>query len=154
MELKEQYSPRQINHLGIFEESDWQLKTYSILQKERELDNKLIKTAQGLAIKTLPRPAKNPDRYGLGFINVHQGKSYDFVSIAYWAYNTELKMQSYIRGSSTSYQLEAIISNEISSDIWDIQLISFETKAWIKHILKAEQINIEDYLNDTLSKLI
>lgn len=154
MKLKEKYSPRQISHLAIFKESDWQLKTYSILHQDRELDNKLIEVAQKLAIKTLPKIAKTPNRYGLGFINVHQGKSYDFVSIAYWAYDSELKTQNYIRGSSTSYQLEAIVSNEISTDIWDIQLISFETSAWIKHILKTKTPKPENYLAATLNELV
>ncbi len=153
MELKEKYTPRQIQHLEIFEKSAWRLKTYSILHQDKKLDLELIKAAQNFAVDSLPQPAQNPNRYGLGFINVHQGKSYDFVSIAYWAYDTELKMQNYIRGSSTSYQLE-IASNEISSDIWDIQLISFESSAWIKHILKAPEPKPENYLNESLNELI
>ncbi len=38
MELKEKYTPRQIQHLEIFEKSAWRLKTYSILHQDKKLD--------------------------------------------------------------------------------------------------------------------
>ena len=154
MKLKEKYAPRQIKLLEIFEKSDWQLKTYSILYRDKDLDKDLVRAAQNLAIKTLPQPAQTQNRYGLGFINVHQGQSYDFVSIAYWAYETELKIQNYIRGSSTSYELEKIAPEEISIDIWDIKLISFESSAWVEHILKADKPEPQSYLAARLNELI
>ena len=151
MKLSEPYSSRKINFVELFSDKNWRLKTYNILHGSRTSDRELIVSTQEFALKTLPQPASGNNRYGLGFVSIHQGKTYDFVTIGYWAYDTELKLTSYLRGSSTSYDLQAVAADEISHDIWDIKLMSFEAEAWTKHILRASKPEPDKYLADTLT---
>ncbi len=150
MKPSEIYTARKINFVGIHSHNDWRLKTYNILYKDRVIDSELISFAQKFAIDILPQPAITPNRYGLGFVSIHQGKTYDFVAIGYWVYDTELKLTTYLRGSSTSKELQAVASDEISHDIWDIRLMSFEADSWAKHMLMKTTADPEKYLNDVL----
>lgn len=154
MKPSEAYAARKINFVGVFEKKDWQLKTYNILQKDRKADHELIKFAQQFAVNILPQPATTSNRYGLGFVSVHQGKTYDFVAIGYWVYDTELKLTTYLRGSSTSKELQAVVGDEISHDIWDIKLMSFEAESWAKHMLKNSKPEADNYLADALNLVL
>ena len=151
MHLKEPYQARTIRYLERFEADDWQLKLYSILYGDKTADANLLNAAKETALSFLPRPAVTPNHYGLGFISVHQGKSYDFVSVAYWTYETELRHQSYMRPSSTSSSLEAV-KHELSTDVWDLRLLAFERDAWLETILKSETPNPQAYLEQTLNE--
>ena len=150
MKPSEKYSARKINFVGIHSNNGWQLKTYNILYKDRVIDDELVGFAQEFAVKVLPQPATTTNRYGLGFVSIHQGKTYDFVAIGYWLYDTELKLTTYLRGSSTSKELQAVASDEISHDIWDIRLMSFEAESWAKHMLMNTTAEPEKYLTDVL----
>ena len=141
MILKEPYQPRTIRALELLEARGWRIKVYSILHASKARDDALIEAAKGAALELLPQPAVTLDRYGVGFVNVHQGKSYDFVTVAWWAYETELCQITLTRPSSASYRLEPLTTSdsaELSSDVWDVRLLAFERDAWLETVLTRE----------------
>jgi len=79
MTLKETYQKRSIKHLELWEDNGWRIKLYGITHESRQSEPELIEAAKAAAQEHLPQPAVNPHRYGLGFIGIHQGRSYDFV---------------------------------------------------------------------------
>jgi len=145
MQLKDPYHPRRIHFL---EQCDapWRLKIYSILHRSKTLNPDLVEAAKATALAFLPQPAVTPNHYGVGFVSVHQGKSYDFVTVGYWTYDTELRHQTYLRASSSSTELEALTSNDLSLDVWDLRLLAFERDAWVAEVLKAETPSLDRYL--------
>lgn len=145
----EPYQQRQIKFLDIYESQGWQLKVYSILHPDKTLSQELIDAAKKTALEFLPS-SNEPGHYGAGFISVHQGKSYDFVTVGYWNYSTELRHQTYMRPSSADVTLEALIASELSSDVWDIRLLAFESSAWVE-VLKSTSPKLENYLNRQLN---
>lgn len=149
--LTESYQARHIDHLGIHSTEGWRLKVYSIRHQDKALNPDLIEAAKDSALSFLPQPATSPHHYGLGFISVHQGKSYDFVTVAFWNYDTELKHQSYMRASSSSVALEPITA-ELSTDVWDLRVLAFERDAWLNTILKPERPDVTAYLNTQLNE--
>lgn len=153
MNLKETYQPRRIAFHELYEASDWQLKIYTILHQAKTLDEPLINAAKQTALEFLPQPASTQDYYGVGFVSVHQGRSYDFVTVAYWCYDTELRHQTYMRPSSSSYELEALTASELSSDVWDLRVLAFERDAWLRTILNANTPDKQAYLNERLNEL-
>jgi len=154
MNLTEPYQSRTIDCLDLIELKDWRIKLYSILHHEKSLNNDLLEAAKETALSFLPQPAVTARHYGVAFINVHQGKSYDFVTIAYWAFESELIHQSYMRASSSSERLEPLVSSELSSDVWDIRLLSFERDAWLHNVLRSPKPDVEAYLKEQLSETI
>ena len=154
MNLKEPYQKRSIRFLELFQSQGWQLKIYSILHQDKKLNPELIDAAKETALAFLPQPAQTPSYYGLGFISVHQGKSYDFVTVAYWTYDTELRHQTYMRPSSASVELEALTANELSTDVWDLRVLAFERDAWVKTILNAGKPDSAAYLALQLSEAV
>jgi len=153
MQLKEPYNPRSITALEPFSSKGWQLKLYSILYADKQLDADLLSAAKNTALAFLPQPAVTRNHYGAGFITVHQGKSYDFVTVAYWTYDTELHHQTYMRPSSASERLE-LLTGELSTDVWDLRVLAFERDAWVKTILQASTPDLEAYLNTQLNETL
>ena len=139
--------------MDIAEVQGWQLKRYSILYGDKTLNDQVVTAARNVAADFLPQPATAPSHYGVGFVSVHQGKSYDFVTLAYWTYDTELRHQSYMRPSSSSAAL-APVTSELSSDVWDLRLLAFEREAWINTVLSAAEPDLSAYLKTTLSETV
>jgi len=162
MTLKETYQKRSIKHLELWEDptlEGWRIKLYGITHESRQDANnqaepELIEAAKAAAKEHLPQPAVNPHRYGLGFIGIHQGRSYDFVFICYWNYDTELKHISLMRASSSSTLLEPIGEQELSNDVWDLRVLSFERDAWVKHVLSGNSADADAYLAEQLNETV
>lgn len=148
----EPYQPRTIQFVDLYDSQGWKLKVYSILHPDKTLNAQLIEAAKRTALDFLP-DATEPGHYGVGFVSVHQGKSYDFVTVGYWTYSTELRHQSYMRASSATATL-APISTELSSDVWDLRLLAFERDAWVNKMLEAESAKVEAYLGERLSETV
>jgi len=68
------------------------------------------------------------------------------VTVAHWAYTTELRSQTYMRPSSGSYLLEPVSGSELSADVWDLRLLAFERDAWVETVLRPEQADLDRYL--------
>ena len=135
--MRSGYHPRRIRFLRLFETGGWRLKVYSILHRNRYQDDGLISAAEEVASELLPTPAVTETRHGVGLVSVHQGSSYDFVTVAHWAYDTELHAKTYLRTSSDSARLEPAATGAISSDVWDLRLLAFEREAWVEIVLKG-----------------
>ncbi|MGL4610475.1 MAG: isochorismatase [Trueperaceae bacterium] len=147
----EPYIPRKINFLELYKQGGWNLKVYSILYPDKTLNPQLVETAKKTALEFLP-DATEPGHYSAGFISVHQGKSYDFVTVAYWTYSTELKHQTYMKASSASAALE--LTTELSSDVWDLHLLALERDAWVSEVLSASTPSVEMYLAQQVSETV
>lgn len=146
------YRPRRIGFVGLVEANGWRLKLYSIVHHSKEPSEALLAAARDTALAALPQPARSPDRYGVGFVAVHQGSSYDFVTVAHWAYETELRSQTYMRPSSGSFALEPVSGSELSADVWDLRLLAFERDAWVETVLRPDHADLDAYLGRTLEE--
>ncbi len=153
MKLKESYKPRSIRFLELWENAGWQMKVYGITYEGKDTDPKLIEASKALAAKLLPQPAVTADYYGVGFIGIHQGRSYDFVFIDWWNYETELCQHSFLRPSGQPDVLEPLQNSELSSDVWDLYLLAFERSAWVEEVLKrADNPDTASYLQRRLNE--
>lgn len=132
----EPYVPRHIRFLELWREGGWALKLYGILYPGKTLSPEMLGACKATLAAHLPQPAVTLERYGVGFLSLHRGKSYDFVSLDWWAYETELHQQSFIRPSGQLGVLEPLSGTELSSDVWDLRLLAFEREAWLEEVLK------------------
>lgn len=155
MKLRSVYKERKLDQLELWRSGDWTLKVYSILHQDKDLDAALLMAAKRAAEAILPQPAKSSEHYGVGFMAVHRGASYDFVYVDWWAFETELRHNAFVRASSTSSELESLSGTEMSNDVWDLRLLSFERDAWVETVLRnSEGPDLDAYLQKTLEGVI
>ncbi len=146
------YRPRQIRFVQLVEESGWRLKLYTILHGDRQPIAELTTAAIETALASLPQPAVDPNRYGVGVLSVHRGSSYDFVTVSHWCYETELRSHTFMRPSSGSYLLEPVSPSELSIDVWDLRLLAFERDAWVDTVLRDGTDAVPAYLEQQLTE--
>ncbi len=147
------YRPRRIRFVELVRARGWSLKLYNILHESKEPSAGLFEAARDTALAALPQPATDAGRYGVALVSVHQGSSYDFVNVAYWCYETELRSHGYMRPSSGSYLLEPVGGAELSADVWDLRLMAFERDAWVETVLRPANADLEAYLERRLEEV-
>lgn len=130
------YRPRRVAPLGVREVAGWRLKVTRVLAEGRTAEEGLVTSALEAAERFLPTPATGPLHDGVGVVIVHQGSRYDFVLVGYWTHETELRYGTFMRASSDSTRLEGLRAGELATDVWDLEVLSFERDAWLEHVLR------------------
>jgi hypothetical protein len=80
------YQPRDVGFLKLHETAGWRLKFYGITVEGGPPRPELVTVAEALAPSVLPSPAVHSggddphdvDRYGVGFVILHDAKDYAF----------------------------------------------------------------------------
>lgn len=147
------YQPRRIHFLELWRHQDWHVKLYAISHQDKDSQqlDVLLESCKEMAQATLPTPGLSARTYGTAFMSIHQGHSYDFVTLNFWIDQSELKQHTFMRPSSSSDRLEPLNDQELAHDVWDLWLLAFEGEAWFQHVLsKAPQPDMEAYLSQTL----
>jgi hypothetical protein len=96
LKLTEPYAPRPIRFLGLWENAGWRMKVYGIAYRRSLPRADLIEAAQTIALGCLPQPAITDQRYGVGFIGIHDGRGASFVFIDWFADENELHHHVFI----------------------------------------------------------
>ncbi len=102
----ERYAPRPVRPMGVQSFGlGWRLKVYGIAYQGEEPDHELVEAALGAAESVLPRPALNDDRYGLGFLGIHDGRDSNFVFVSWWENENELQHRVFYSATERPQQL-------------------------------------------------
>src|SRR5262249_45540547 len=88
--LREKCELRPVRLLGLWEAAGWRLKVYGISYGREVPGPEAVAAAKRLAAAALPVPAVTADRYGIGFLGVHDGRGACFVFLCWWAHENEL----------------------------------------------------------------
>jgi hypothetical protein len=150
------YRPRHIGFLRLQEIAGWRLKFYGVAARGARPRPELVKAAELLAPSVLPSPAVHHggddpydlDRYGVGFVVVHEASDYAFALYGWWAGESELHQRIF---STLPTRLGAMRPHPTLSigRVWELAVTDFERRAWIRHVLAGEEgPDIEAYLND------
>ncbi|MGH3374402.1 MAG: hypothetical protein ACRDP6_06660 [Actinoallomurus sp.] len=150
------YQPRAISFLKLHEAAGWRLKIYGITMSGTPLRPELMTVAEALAPSVLPSPAvhngtddpHDVDRYGVGFVTLHEATDYSFALFAWWAGENELHQRVY---SSLPSRLGAMRPHPTPAIgcVWELAVTDFERRAWLEHVLaRSEGPDIEAYLDD------
>ena len=149
--LGEPYAARPVRATGIERHADWTLKTYEITYRDRPLDAELRAAALAVALARLPTPAVTDERYGIGFIGMHQGRGGNFVFVDWWARENELHHHVWFSASDAPGQLRPAGRDDPIACCWDLSVICHERAAWVRHVLgRPEAPDMEAYLADAL----
>jgi hypothetical protein len=138
--LRGPHRSRPIRFLGRHETVGWTLKMYSIsAQGERRARAALVEAVRALAPSVLPAPAvwsgpDGPDRYGIGFVIVHDAGDYCFALYDWWAGENEIHQRLY---SAPLDQPEAMRPHPTPAIacVWELAVLDHERRAWVRHVL-------------------
>jgi hypothetical protein len=161
MQLLEPYAKRPVRPLGLFEHDGWRLKVYGIRYGAELPDADLVEAAQRLAAERLPDPAGDgtEERYGVGFLGVHEGRGSDFVFLDWWQNENELHHHTWVAPKGRPIAFEYVtptgLSACVSACVWDLSVICFERQAWLEDVLaNPAGPDVEAYLGRTLDGMV
>lgn len=129
----EPYSPRQILRLPLLKAASWDLKQYAVVYGQSRFNNGQFREGLSLALSVLPAPACTNDRLGVGFIIFHQGKTMDYVVLAWWDRENELPLRVFVSERNSHAWRRAQGSESIC--VWDLEIIWRERNAFVETIL-------------------
>jgi hypothetical protein len=150
------YQPRAISFLKLHEAAGWRLKFYGITMPGEPLRPELMTVAEALVPSALPHPAVHSgtddphdiDRYGVGFVILHEAADYSFALFCWWAGENELHQRVY---SSLPIRLGAMRPHPtpVIGCVWELAVTDFERRSWLEHVLaRSEGPDIEAYLDE------
>jgi hypothetical protein len=152
MRLAEPYATRSVRILDVLFHEGWRLKLYGIAYRAERPAQSLVDAAVAVARERLPRPALGPNRYGAGFVGVHDGRGANFVFVDWWGHEDELHHHTWLSSKEEPGRLRATGPEDLTACVWDLALIGHERAAWIRHVLARKGgPDVEAYLADRLN---
>lgn len=143
----DEYKPRSVRYLHQWEHEGWRLKVYGISAWDARPPEALVNAAKRIACESLPIPATESRRHGVGMLGAHHGKSASFVFVSWWAELYELNHFLY-RGRRDSFDELAPVRSGLVGCTWDLRLIAFERDAWVQALQgNSAEPDLEAYLS-------
>jgi prepilin-type processing-associated H-X9-DG protein len=151
--LQEPYKPRPIRFLELWQESGWRMKVYGIAYNRDLPRRELVEAAKRVARQRLPQPAITSNRYGAGFLGIHDGRGANFVFVDWWADENELHHHVYISPAGQPTQLRYATEADSKACVWDLHVMNFERQAWLDTVLtNPAGVDLEAYLAQRLNE--
>jgi hypothetical protein len=135
MRLQEPYQTRPLRFLELWTPGDWRLKLYGIAYRGETPRPALVEAARRVARDVLPQPAITDDRYGVGFVGVHDGRGANFVFVDWWAAENELHHHVFISPGDRPDALAPQTASDPIACVWDLAVLTFERTAWLETVL-------------------
>ena len=144
----EPYSQRLANYIRLENYQGWRIKIYGISAYQESLPDKLVSNGIRETFSRLPQPAIINDRYGVGFLIIHQGTMRNWFLLDWWE---KEDIMHHFLFSSPLDNYENITPEKDKSLIacvHELKIISFESEAWIKTALNSGyEKGFDEYLN-------
>jgi hypothetical protein len=135
------YRTRNVEFLELWEWFGWRIKVYGINHPSQAL----IDATKVKARERLPLPAVTSDRYGIGYIIVHQGAvgNYGFVN---WWTGQDI-VQHHLYGAPKGQALRYQYPEGAGYCVWELAVCWFERQAWVQTVLATgEPTDFKAYL--------
>jgi hypothetical protein len=136
------YEPRPLAFLGVQTVAGHKLKVYSIRLPGEPHDPERFVGGWKLAADALPLPAAAPERPGVGFAILHQGRTGDYLILSWWDRENELPTRVFL---NTSEGWRPATGGE-SFCIWDLRVVWWEREAYVGTVLAGRADGLERYL--------
>ncbi len=139
IKLKGAYQTRPIRFLELVEHQGWQIKVYGIRVQEGNTaetpDEPVVELAKTAVLKTLPQPAVTDNRYGVGFLIIHQGQMRNWLLLDWWYEEDILKQKLFSSPLDTPNQIEPA-EPDLLACVWELAVHGFERQAWLQTVLQ------------------
>lgn len=144
------YERRYVTRLGLWQVDDWQVKAYGLARSDAPPRAALVAEAQSAVADALPDPAVTEDRYGVGFVIVHEGADGDYVLVDHWFGENMLRNQVYWRRAHEPALWPAPPDGPTVC-VWELAVLAHERQAWIDEVLEPDRGGLPSYLDRWLT---
>lgn len=134
IQLRGPHKPRPVRFLGLHELGEWRVKVYGITAAGERPRQELTDAAFSVAADVLPQPAHGEDRYGVGFLVVHDAADFGFVLVDWWQGENEIYQKMFSAELSRPGELRPHPSDAVGC-VWELGVTDFERRAWIEDVL-------------------
>lgn len=155
IQLSTPYKARPIRFLELHVTNGWQLKVYGISALRDGPPQDLVDAIKAVADSILPQPAVTNDRYGVGFLYAHEGRTGGgFASVNWWLNENELHHFQFEAPADRLDDLQPIEkSGGTSACAWDLAVIAFERQAWVDTVLANDaRPDLDAYLQHQMNE--
>jgi len=139
------FEPRALRSLGVRECRGYRLKTYSITYDNVEFRSQAFEAGLREGERDLPTPSQNAQRPGVGFVIMYQGRTGDYLILAWWDRENELPIRVFVRECAS---WRPATGGE-SVCVWDLRVIWWEREAYVGSVLSGG--SVDHYLATTIS---
>ncbi len=139
------FQPRKTTFVKIVTHGGWRIKLYAINEKE-EFDIAILEKV----LSQLPTPALTQNRYGVGFLIIHQGVVANWFLLNWWGYEDIIHQKLFSSPVDDFAAIKNAEDKTIMACIHELVIHHFEVEAWKKWVLLAEKPDFEAYLKTIL----
>ena len=132
------YKARKIEFLQVVTHNQWSIKLYTITKKESFSAGSVVKASfDQLNDWLADMNSFNSSHEHIAFLIIHEGTEGVFVLINTWVGNNMLQTHIYITNDGGS-SFKKISGDGLFACIWELEVIDFERKAWLNHVVKQD----------------
>jgi len=138
------YKKRKVHFINQASHNNWRIKVYGISVSGEPLADELVYNAVNNLLPNLPETAITDQRYGVGFLIIHQGTMRNWFLLDWW--ETE-DIMHHLLFSSPLEEPDSITAEPDTSLIacvHELRVINFESEAWIKTMLNEDRNSVPD----------
>ena len=148
----ETYKKRAIKFLEQTDFDGWRIKIYSITADSQNLPTYLITEGKNVVLTHLPQPAVTEQRYGVGFLIIHQGTMANWFLLNWWGNEDIIHHQVFSSPTNEPSKISPVADKSIMACVYELEVYSFEREAWIDTVLSnAKGPDFEKYLRERLN---
>lgn len=134
VELREPYRPRSVTFLELWQPNGWIVKLYGLAYQHDAPDPSIIEAAKQAAAEALPQPPRNDERYGIGFVIIHQGQDACWLLLDWWGYESVLHHRLLMAPLGLTAPFDAPPPN-VAACVWELPILLFERNAWVASVM-------------------
>jgi len=150
VELRQSYVKRPVRYLETWRHDGWLIKVYGIAYEGEAPPAETVAAAKKTAALALPSPAETSDRYGVGFLVVHEGQDSRWLLVDWWGFESVLHHRLF-RAPLDGEPDFSPVDDEITACVWELPVLAFERDAWVETVLKdADRPDVGAYLERRL----
>ena len=141
------YVRRPTEFIGQYDSQGWRVKAYGISAKSLPLPEEIVSEGLKSVMQYLPQPALTEQRYGVGFLIIHQGIMRNWFLLDWWENEDIIHHQLFSSPLDEPKLITSEPDKSLIACVHELRVINFESEAWIKTVLCSdEKPDFEKYL--------
>jgi len=141
------YSMRPIEFIDQVNSEGWRVKIYGISAISLPLPQEVVSEGMQSVLSHLPQPAVTEQRYGVGFLIIHQGTMRNWYLLEWWEKEDIIHHKLFSSPLNKPSFISAEPDKSLIACVHEVRVITFESEAWIKTVLcRDDKPSFENYL--------
>lgn len=146
------YSKRAVTFVKQVNVNGWRIKVYTLSAKQTALSEEIISNGVSSVLSALPQPSLSEDRYGVGFLIIHQGLMRNWFLLDWWEQEDILHHKLFSSNLNAPASIFAEEDKSLIACVHELRVIAFESNAWIKTVLSQDiKEDFDEYMGLTFN---